>query len=500
MDLDVRTVIVMSAVLVLMLHGIIAYSLASYHSRVVSLWGVSGVLSAAGMAFMAGMDFLPDWVVAVWGQLLMAMGNFARLYTLHALDETVSRRWLGGQSLFHGTYLALAAWLLQDGATQGTLMMVFCAFHALNAVDYFRIGHRFEQRRDSSGAVLVQAGGLVLMLSMGFKALAMWAGLGVAELYGWGWDHAVMLAGLVLGMALLNIGFLQILLDQIHDERDHVEHALYLQRERVAQARQQSMDLATLLREREEIIRQLTLSNKTAGMGALVASFAHELNQPLTATLLHGELILSHGRRAQQASQAVDADMLLTVAGSIVSDTQRASEIIRKLRNLFRISTGEFERIDFSELVGDMLDIVRTRAHRNGVVIDDRLVPHLHLLGDPTQLQQVVLNLLNNALDAMQEHEGSALQGRRLTVLTRRVGDVALELLVQDTGKGIAPELQDEVFSLFKTTKSQGMGVGLWLSQSIVETHRGWLRFESEPGQGTTFTLHLPTHKDALIG
>ena len=497
MDFDIRTVIMMSAVLVLMLHGIIAYSLSSCHSRAVSLWGVSGLLSAAGMAFMAGLDLLPGWVVAVWGQLLMAMGNFARLYTLHALDETVSRRWLWGQGLLHAGYLALAAWLLQADASQATLMMVFCAFYALNAFDYLRVGHHLEDRRDSSGAVLVQGGGMVLMLSLGFKALALWTGMGVGTLYGWGWDHAVMLAGLLLGMALLNIGFLQILLDQMHDERDHVEHALYLQRERVAQAQQQSMDLATLLREREEIIRQLTLSNKTAGMGALVASFAHELNQPLTATLLHGELVQSHVKRADEAGQPIDAGMMQTVAGAIVSDTQRASEIIRKLRNLFRISTGEFERIDLAELVRDMLDIVRTRADRAGVVVDARFESGLTLLGDPTQLQQVVLNLLNNALDAMQANVG---QVRRLILRTRKAGDDALELVVEDTGKGIAPELQDEVFSLFKTTKSQGMGVGLWLSQSIVETHRGSLRFVSEPGHGTTFTLHLPAHSDALLG
>lgn len=500
MDLDVRTVIMMSAVLVLILHGIIAYSLASYQSHVVSLWGASGVLSAGGMTFLAAMDALPGWVVAVWGQLLMAMGNFARLYALRALEQTVSPSWFWGQVLFHGAYLALAAWLLQAGAPQALLMMVFCAFYAFNALDYLRIGYRLKGRRDSSGAVLVQAGGLVLMLSMGFKTLAMWTGWGVDVLYGWGWDHAAMLAGLVLGMALLNIGFLQILLDQIHDERDHVENALWLQRERVAQARQQSVDLATLLREREEIIRQFTLSNKTAGMGALVASFAHELNQPLTATLVHAELIESHVRRSHQESCSVDGEMLQTVAASIVSDTQRASEIIRKLRNLFRISTGEFERIDFSSLVEDMLDIVRSRASRNGVIIDDRLVPNLRILGDPTQLQQVVLNLFNNALDAMQDHEGPLLVGRRLTVMTRRAGEDALELVVEDTGKGIAPGLKDEVFSLFKTTKSNGMGVGLWLSQSIVETHRGWLRFESEPGQGTTFTLHLPMHTDALTG
>lgn len=490
MVLDMQTVYMMTAVLVLVLHGSVAYSLASSHSRLVSLWGLSGALTAAGLATLATQDLLPGWVLALAAQVLLALGNWFRQYTLHALGAAVSPRWRWGQGLFHLAYLALAAWCLQAGAGEATLLLVLYVFYACNAWDYFRVGQHLQERLDSSGAVLVQGGGLVLMLAMGLKALALWTGWGVGSLYGWGWDQGVALGGLILGMALLNIGFLQILLDQIHDERDRVEHALYLQRERVALAQQQSMDLATLLREREEIIRQLTLSNKTAGMGALVASFAHELNQPLTATLLHSELIQAHLKRAVQASQPPDAGMLQMVAGAVVGDSQRAGDIIRKLRNLFRLSTGAFERIEFAELVRDMLDIVRTRADRIGVVIDARLEPRLTLMGDATQLQQVILNLLNNAIEAMEANVG---QVRRLIVRTRKAGD-AVELQVEDTGKGIAPAMREEIFSLFKTTRQQGMGVGLWLSRSIVETHRGTLEFASEPGQGAVFTLCLPTH------
>jgi len=490
-----RTVYMMNAVLYLMLHGVIWYSLARYHSRLVFWWGFYGVLTSIGLAFFAGSGLLPDWVVVVWGQVLMALGTFGRQYALRSLDEPVSGRWFWWQGLLFLAYLAFSGYLMLTGASQAQLMLLFFAFYAFNALEFLRAGQAIEETRDTSGAVLVQAGGLVLALSIGFKALALWTGWGTASLYDWGWDQGVLFVGQMLGVGLLNIGFLQILLDQFQHERAHVEHALSLQRARAAEAQQQTMDLATLLREREEIIRQLTLSNKTAGMGALVASFAHELNQPLTATLLHGELIQSHLKRAIEEQQPADAEMLQTVANSIVSDTQRAGEIIRKLRNLFRISTGEFERVDFAELVRDMLDIVQARADRAGVVIDAHLEPGLTLMGDATQLQQVVLNLFNNAIDAMQANVG---QVRRLIVRTRTHAD-ALELLVEDTGKGIPPELQDEVFSLFKTTKSHGMGVGLWLSQSIVETHGGRLRFESEPGQGTVFTLHLPTHRDAVM-
>lgn len=490
-----HTVYMMSAVLYLMLHGVIWYSLARHHSRFVSWWGFSGVVTAAGWGLVAGGGLLPDGVLFIGAQLLIALGTYGRQYALRSLDEPVSERWVRGQGLFFLALLGCDAYLYATQAPASQWQLVFFAFYAFNAIDFLRAGQNIEDMRDTSGAVLVQSGGLVLALSMGFKALALWTGWGTPGLYDWGWDQGVVFVGQILGVGLLNIGFLQILLDQFQHERAHVEHALYLQRARAAEAQQQTMDLATLLREREEIIRQLTLSNKTAGMGALVASFAHELNQPLTATLLHGELIQSHLKRALDEQQAPDAAMLQTVSDAIVSDTQRAGEIIRKLRNLFRISTGEFERIDFNELVRDMLDLVQARADRTGVVMDAQLEPRLTLMGDATQLQQVVLNLFNNAIDAMQANVG---QVRRLIVRSRTTAD-ALQLMVEDTGKGIAPELQDEVFSLFKTTKSHGMGVGLWLSQSIVETHGGWLRFQSEPGHGTVFTLNLPTHRDVVM-
>jgi two-component system sensor kinase FixL len=119
--------------------------------------------------------------------------------------------------------------------------------------------------------------------------------------------------------------------------------------------------------------------------------------------------------------------------------------------------------------------------------------PHLRLHGDATQLQQVILNLLNNAIDALTE---SGRLQPELHIRAQASGEY-LELEIEDNGLGIAPELADDVFSLFKTSKSQGMGVGLWLSRSIVEMHGGRLTFQSESDRRTVFTLSLPLLGDA---
>jgi signal transduction histidine kinase len=227
-------------------------------------------------------------------------------------------------------------------------------------------------------------------------------------------------------------------------------------------------------------------------MGALVASIAHELNQPLTTIVLKTELIEAHLRKKNDPGLAeAEANKL---AALIRDDTRHAAAIIRTLRSMFATGKGEFERMDLAVLVQDVIHIVRARAERCGIALDVDLKTPLPMTGDVTQLQQVVLNLLNNAIDALVEKPA---QPSRIRI-TGELRPGFVDLKISDNGCGIDPSQQADVFALFKTSKSQGMGVGLWLSQSIVASHRGHLGFESEAGQGTVFLLSLPSHEYAL--
>jgi signal transduction histidine kinase len=338
--------------------------------------------------------------------------------------------------------------------------------------------------------------GLILSVTLGVKALAMIAGVGAEDLYEPTWDHALVFIGQFTAIMMLCVGFMQIFVDQDHRSKIAMEHQLVREQEQAALSLQHAQDLSALLTEREEIIRQLTLSNKSAGMGALVASFAHELNQPLTANLLHAELIQAKLEEAEREQSPNQLDMLHKVASAIVHDTQRAADIIRKLRSLFRMSKGEYTVLKLNELVQEMLDLVQSKMKHADIVCTVELDPDLRVHGDATQLQQVILNLLNNAIDALIESGGVKPQ---LQIRGKASGD-HLNLEVEDNGQGIAPEHAEDVFSLFKTSKSQGMGVGLWLSRSIVEMHGGRLTFLSEPGRRTVFTLRLPLLNETMLG
>jgi signal transduction histidine kinase len=496
LNLNVQTIFWMDAFLYLMLHAAIWYGLARFRSPVVVLWSVSGIFSALSLCVLGSRGWLSTDVVVVVGLFLMTAGNWGRQVALRLINGPVSTVWLWSSGGANVAFLALSYGLQFSGSPESTIMLVFYAFYTFNCLEYFFAGKRIALTHDKKGADSVMWAGLILSVTLGVKALAMIAGVGAEDLYEPTWDHALVFIGQFTAIMMLCVGFMQIFVDQDHRSKIAMEHQLVREQEQAALSLQHAQDLSALLTEREEIIRQLTLSNKSAGMGALVASFAHELNQPLTANLLHAELIQAKLEEAEREQSPNQLDMLHKVASAIVHDTQRAADIIRKLRSLFRMSKGEYTVLKLNELVQEMLDLVQSKMKHADIVCTVELDPDLRVHGDATQLQQVILNLLNNAIDALIESGGVKPQ---LQIRGKSSGD-HLNLEVQDNGQGIAPEHAEDVFSLFKTSKSQGMGVGLWLSRSIVEMHGGRLTFQSEPGRRTVFTLRLPLLNETMLG
>lgn len=490
MELDVRTLYVMYAVLYLLLHGIIWFSLSRSHNLLVRRWSASGIVSAIGIGFLALQGVLPDAVVAVFGQLLMAVGNFSRQLVLRSLDGPPATPWIWRIGSFHLAYLLLNGSLFQAGASHAQMMVVFFAFYALICLEFFFSGRAIGLRRQTSGARTVQLGGLVFVCSLGLKTLALVMGWGAQGLYEPGWDQVALFAAQFLAISLLNFGFMQIFVDQFQQERMQAEHNYRVQRDRAAQAERTSLDLARGLREREEILRQLTLSSKTAGMGALVSGMAHEINQPLTSIVLKSELI-DNQHRTQ-----FNPDEVHRLCEMIRQDSYRAAGMIATLRSMFSIGPRAEGSLDFVQLLRDVLGIVRHRADELGIALVVDVPPSLRVSGDAVQLQQVVLNLLNNAIEAIAV---TSPQRPRIELnLQSREG--MLEMSVRDNGCGIDPVIQPDVFALFKSSQAGDMGVGLWLSHAVVQSHGGSLAFESTPGAGTVFTLRMPSSDNSPHG
>ena len=220
-------------------------------------------------------------------------------------------------------------------------------------------------------------------------------------------------------------------------------------------------------------------------MGALTSALTHELNQPLTA-------ILSNARAAQRflASGQPDLKELGEILADIVADDQRAVEVIQRLHRFLKRGELEFEPLDLNELIRVVERILRSEARSKGIGVALDLAANLpQVAGGRVELQQVILNLMMNALEAMGQAAG---RERQFTVRSRRADAQSVSVAVQDSGPGIPPDLVDRLFEPFVTTKADGMGMGLAICRAIIEAHQGRLRAFNHSGPGATFEFVLP--------
>lgn len=247
----------------------------------------------------------------------------------------------------------------------------------------------------------------------------------------------------------------------------------------------ESQSIKRLLQERERLIASLLKANKTASTGALSASIAHELNQPLGASSLNIQFLqkkLTEG----DLSPAVQKDIL----DSLLSDNQRAASIIQALRSVFADEKIASAKVGISELVDLVLTIARPEITKQNIQIVLKLESDLFISANKGELQQVLLNLINNAIDALKSVNSS---DKKITIRAER-NTAGIQLSIADNGVGIDEEVQANIFELLSTTKGSGMGIGLWLCKHIISRHGGSIWFESLPEAGTTFFVNLP-HK-----
>jgi len=241
-------------------------------------------------------------------------------------------------------------------------------------------------------------------------------------------------------------------------------------------------------KQAEEAHERLAHVSRLAMVGELTASIAHEINQPLGA-------ILSN---AEAASMLLDAtprniEEIKQILADIRKDDLRASDVIRHIRTLLRKRHLEMELLDMNQLVSDVLALTRAEARKRNIAWKSEFAPALPMVeGDRVHLQQVLLNLVLNGMDAMADMPEDE---RWLTVSTAGSESGQVEIVVSDSGNGIRPDRLPRLFETFFTTKKEGMGLGLSISRMIVEAHHGQIRAENNnSGRGATFRVVLPAH------
>ncbi|HUZ97645.1 MAG TPA: ATP-binding protein, partial [Edaphobacter sp.] len=224
---------------------------------------------------------------------------------------------------------------------------------------------------------------------------------------------------------------------------------------------------------------------RVTSLGALTASIAHEVNQPLSGIVTNASTCLR-----MLAADPPNIDGARETARRTIRDGNRASEVITRLRALFSKEDITTERVDLNEATQEVIALSLGELQGNRVLLRSELANHLPpVVGDRVQLQQVILNLLRNALDAMSAVED---RPRQLVIRTEQDESDSVRLTMQDTGIGIDSQNLDRLFDAFYTTKSAGMGMGLSVCRSIIERHRGHLWAALNDGPGATFSFSIP--------
>jgi PAS domain S-box-containing protein len=231
-----------------------------------------------------------------------------------------------------------------------------------------------------------------------------------------------------------------------------------------------------------ELEQDLARINRVSMMGELAASLAHEIKQPIAGIALNAETCLQWIRREppglEQAGQALSR---------IINDTKRAASIVDRNRSLYSRGAPQREPIDLNEVIREIVVMLREAASRHAISIRSELDPALPMTtADRVQLQQVLMNLMLNGIEAMQEGSGE------LSVASQRTEDGQLLVSVSDSGIGFPGENLERIFEAFFTTKSQGTGMGLSISRRIIESHGGRLWASADTGRGATFQFTLP--------
>jgi C4-dicarboxylate-specific signal transduction histidine kinase len=265
------------------------------------------------------------------------------------------------------------------------------------------------------------------------------------------------------------------------------------------EARNQGVGFVLDLTERkraEEALRvvqmELAHANRVATMGQLTASIAHEVKQPIAATVGNAEAAIRWlGHRPPDLDEVRDA------LSRIVKEGRRASEVIGRIRALLEKAPPLTDRLDINEAIREVIELTRGETVKNDVTVRTDLpdgLPRIH--GDRVQLQQVLLNLIINAVEAITEVSEGA---RELLIRTGEVEAGYVLVEVRDSGPGLDPKHVERLFETFYTTKASGMGMGLTICRSIIEAHRGRLWASTNEPRGAVFHFTVPVGRDEVV-
>ena len=247
--------------------------------------------------------------------------------------------------------------------------------------------------------------------------------------------------------------------------------------------------LVKAIEEKNQFLRGLIASNRFIGISALASSLAHQLSQPLTTIAIRAET----ARRDLSASD--DNTRAITSLDEIYMQSNQLSGLVQNLRQLFGSKIEKFESINLQKVCNEVLEIIKPTLQSKRIVLLQQYESNPIVYGDSVQLQQVLINLFNNAIDSINESNPDV----REILITITNNKYYATLSVTDSGLGIDPVVFESLFELYKTSKPSGLGVGLWLCKTIIERHQGKITASNHARGGACFEIQIPLYESVVV-
>ncbi|NDY84467.1 HAMP domain-containing histidine kinase [Orrella sp. NBD-18] len=241
-------------------------------------------------------------------------------------------------------------------------------------------------------------------------------------------------------------------------------------------------NLAVVTQEKNDLLQGLIASNRIIGIGALASSLAHQLSQPLTGIGLQIESL------KRDLNKSISNQNAIGVLEKVNSQLRKLTSLVKNLRQLFNANYLDFHEVDVGVTAVELVEIIEPTLKSKKILLTKNIGNKIAILGDAIQIQQVLINLLNNCIDALNTSDWEL---REIKLEISAEAGFAI-VKIEDNGKGIDVEILPSIFELFKTTKKDGLGVGLWLSKTIIDKHHGTISANNLPTGGACFTLRIP--------
>lgn len=476
MNIDIASLYLILALFFFLLPVAVFFATSEFRDRQVYWWCVGGLGTSLGFMFVGLRGVVPDIVSFYFAHVFFAIGFSFRSLSLRLEMSINIHRTALIYAAIGSIYVIVFSLLVYTNASEFYRLNWVHGYLVLMSLDLLWISQSIYHELKNKGGKLIAWMAIFILIGLLVRMVGYTTELGGVGVFEKGTDQYIGIFFIMIGYVLGNFGFIQLRLEKLWEYKKAVDVQL-------ADTRSKNLTLEEILEEKNELMRTLSLSAKANSMGTMLGAIAHEINQPLGAIRINAEMLLALIRKSG------DREGFQEALEHILQDNERAAVVVSSLRKFFIKGSSEFVSVDLSELIGDVYRILLPEARLHGVNLRAEIEPALMVKADLNQLQMVALNLINNAMDAVEGLAGEKNISIRLYQQDKRV-----ILEVSDNGPGVPSDRVATIFELFNTTKEFGMGMGLWLSRAIMDSHEGTISLLKGSANETLFQVSLPIY------